>query len=176
MRPLGNRKHGDIYITGGTENRDLHKAKYFDNKRFMVRKISLSKQEANGAADAHRAQGHLARVVPRMVWINHAGWELGMEKVQGYVLYIHYGSEKRKGKTMGEVLVATNNDYVSQEERASYNASYNTWLNKQRAKAGLRPKKTRKVDCPCGSGKSPFTFEGKKWCADCAPIYIGAGD
>lgn len=95
MRPMGNRKKGDIYITGGTENRDLHKAKYFDGKRFMVRKISLSKEEVNGAADAHRAQGHLARVVPRMVWINRAGWELGFEKVQGYVLYIHYNTDTK---------------------------------------------------------------------------------
>ncbi len=99
MRPLGKRTKGDIYITGGTENRDLHKAKYFDNKRFMVRKISLSKSEANGAADAHRAQGHLARVVPRMVWINRAGWELGMEKVQGYVLYVHYTTDDKPIRT-----------------------------------------------------------------------------
>lgn len=124
MRPMGNRKYGEIYITGGTENRDIHRAKYFDNKRFMYRRTFLSKPEADGAADAHRAQGHLARVVQRMVWINHAGWELGMEKVQGYVLYIHYTTDEKKG-------------------------------------------------CPCGSGKSSFTFEGKKRCSDCAPMCVG---
>ncbi|MDD5454013.1 MAG: hypothetical protein PHW62_00735 [Candidatus Ratteibacteria bacterium] len=90
MRPLGKRKFGEIYITGGTENRDMHKAKYFGRKRFMYRRAYLSKSEANGAADANRNQGHLARVIPRMVWINHAGHELGMEGVQGYVLYVHY--------------------------------------------------------------------------------------
>ena len=99
MRPMGNRKKGDIYITGGTENRDLHKAKYFDGKRFMVRRIFLSKDEANGAADANRAQGHLSRVIPRMVWINRAGWELGMEKVQGYVLYVHYTTDDKLIRT-----------------------------------------------------------------------------
>jgi len=91
--------HGQIYITGGIENAHLHKAKYFKGKRFMHRRTFLSKSEANGAADANRGQGHLARVVPRMVWINHAGWELGTEKVQGYVLYVHYNTDDKPIRT-----------------------------------------------------------------------------
>lgn len=123
LEAIGRRAYGELYILG-TENKELHKARYFGGKRYMYRHIYLSESAANVAADAHRAQGHLARVVPRMVWINKAGYELGTHKVQGYVLYVHYITDEKKG-------------------------------------------------CSCGSGKSPFTFEGKKRCADCAPIYVG---
>ena len=124
-RPLGKRTKGEIYITGGKENQAYHKAQYFDGKRFMYRNAFLDKQKAERYAKEHRdlKPGNLARVVPRMVWINHAGWELGMEKVQGYILYVHYGKDEKS--------------------------------------------------CLCGSGKSTFTFEGKRMCADCAPICIG---
>lgn len=27
--------------------------------------------------------------------------------------------------------------------------------------------------CKCGSGKSTFTFEGRQYCSDCAPLYVG---
>jgi len=157
MRPMGKRTKGDIYITGGSENKDLHKAKYFDGKRFMVRRIYLSKSEANGAADANRAQGHLSRVVPRMVWINRAGWELGMEKVQGYVVYIHYNTEDRRKDTgLGMVM-----RQIELRSKPNYIETFNT------------PPAVKRDVCPCGSGKSPFTFEGTKRCADCAPICIG---
>lgn len=95
------RPHGQIYITGGTENAHLHKAKYFDGKRFAYHGAYLSKPEAEGHADATRVQGYLARVIPRKVWINRAGYAFGMEQVQGYVLYVHYG-ERNLRKHMSE--------------------------------------------------------------------------
>ena len=85
---LGKRAYGELYILS-TENNSLYKARNFNGKRYMYHRIYLSKSEADGAADANRARGFLARVIPAMVWTNKAGYELGIQKMQGYVLYVH---------------------------------------------------------------------------------------
>jgi hypothetical protein len=88
MRLIGKRAYGELYILS-TENNALYTHRNFNGKRYMYHRIYLSKSEANGAADANRDRGFLARVVPKMVWTNKTGYERGIEKMQGYVLYVH---------------------------------------------------------------------------------------
>lgn len=122
LKALGKRSFGELYILP-TENNAYYKARNFNGKRYMYHHIYLSRSAADVAAEAHRARGRLARVIPGMIWVNKAGYEYGIQRMQGYVLYVHMGGDNKR--------------------------------------------------CQCGSGKSPFTFEGKKRCADCAPIFVG---
>lgn len=87
------RKLGELYFPQA-ENRELYKSRTIDGKRFHFRKIFLSKHEAEGAAAVHRQRGSLARVLPRTVVTHKYGYELGYDKVQGYILYARINQEK----------------------------------------------------------------------------------
>ncbi len=89
LEAIGRRAYGEVYISPSM-NQELHKARYIDGRRFVYRYIYLNKSTADQAAEKYRNDGHLARVFSRKVWIKRAGYELGVEKVQGYVLYVHY--------------------------------------------------------------------------------------
>lgn len=80
------RQHGEVYIPY-TENKHLHKAQIIDGKRYGFSAIYLNKTDANRRADKYRKNGHLARVILKTVITHKFGYELGYDKVQGYVVY-----------------------------------------------------------------------------------------
>jgi hypothetical protein len=132
------------------ENKEVRKAKNIDGKRYVYIRIYLSKPAAEGAAAAHRDRGHLARVITRMVWTKIRGVPYGYDSVKGYVLYVHHTTEEERELKRLHAMTTWRKPLHKHEEEFN-----------------------KKLKCPCGSGKTPFTFEEKQYCNDCAPLYIG---
>lgn len=83
------REIGELYFPS-EENKEIRKDQIFNGKRYRYQKIFLDQDQAKGAAAAHRQRDRLARVVPKKVWTHKYGYEYGYDKVDGWVLYVHW--------------------------------------------------------------------------------------
>lgn len=79
--------YGDNYIAH-LENEHLRVTKTINNKKYEFYNIYINKNYARGARDANFDRGNLVRTLTRTVQIKNLKHDK-VNKVQGYVLYIH---------------------------------------------------------------------------------------